>query len=171
MRTLSVLAVVVSVFFLAGCSGGGSDSAERGDELVVAALSDAIALDGALVSDQSSLRVVAQIFEGLTALAPGTTRVVPKLALRWQAGDGGRTWTFTLRRGVRFHDGTRFDARAVCFNFDRWYRFRGSLQNPDASYYWQQVFGGFERNRRADTPPSLYRGCRSLRARSASSSS
>ena len=162
MRALSVLAVVVSVFCLAGCSGGGSDSVERGDELVVVALSDAIALDGALVSDQSSLRVVAQIFEGLTALAPGTTRVVPKLALRWQARDGGRTWAFTLRRGVRFHDGTRFDAPAVCFNFDRWYRFRGSLQSPDASYYWRQVFGGFERNRRPATPPSLYRGCRPL---------
>ena len=125
----------------------------------MATISDPYALDGALVADRVSLRVVAQIFEGLTGLAPGTTRVVPKLALRWRSADGGSVWRFELRRGVRFHDGTRLDARAVCFNFDRWYRFRGALQSIDASYYWHQVFGGFQDDT-SGSGPSLYRGCR-----------
>ena len=42
-----------------------------------------------------------------------------------------------------FHDGEPFNAEAVCTNFDRWYNFTGSFQNPSASYYWQTVFGGF----------------------------
>ena len=44
---------------------------------------------------------------------------------------------------MTFHDGEPMNAEAVCFNFDRWYNFTGSLQNPSASYYWQTVFGGF----------------------------
>ena len=155
-------AALLLAVLVVGCSGGdGGSPVEGGNELEVATISDPYALDGALVADQVSLRVVAQIFEGLTGLAPGTTRVVPKLALRWRPADGGRVWTFELRRGVRFHDGTRLDARAVCFNFDRWYRFRGALQSIDASYYWHQVFGGFQDDT-SGAGPSLYRGCRAL---------
>ena len=157
MRSISALIAAVAVLGCIACSRGSThEPAARGSDLVVGTIADPIVLDGALVSDRESLRVVAQIFEGLTALAPGTTRVVPKLALRWTASEGGRTWTFVLRRRVRFQDGTRFDARSVCFNLGRWYRFRGSLQNPDATYYWHEIFGGF----RNSDQPSLYRGCR-----------
>ncbi|MBI4171861.1 MAG: ABC transporter substrate-binding protein [Actinobacteria bacterium] len=118
-------------------------------------------LDGALVSDGESLRVIDQIFEGLVALAPGTTEIVPALAESWEASSDGLAWTFNLRSGVTFHDGEPFNAAAVCYNFDRWYNFKGSFQNPSASYYWQTVFGGF-----AETDPdsgapaeSLYSSC------------
>lgn len=43
----------------------------------------------------------------------------PGLAESWDAGDGGKVWTFKLRRGVRFHDGTPFNAEAVKFAFER----------------------------------------------------
>jgi peptide/nickel transport system substrate-binding protein len=154
VRSVAWLVGLVA-FLLAGCSGGGEPT-RSGDTLVVATIADPVALDGALASDAESQQVVAQVVEGLTALAPGTTRVVRKLAVRWRASDGGRTWTFVLRRGVRFQDGTAFDARAVCFNFDRWYGFTGDLQDPDATYYWHEIFGGF----RTGTQPSLYRACR-----------
>jgi peptide/nickel transport system substrate-binding protein len=132
--------------------------------LVFAVDVDPIALDGALVHDKQSWRVLDQITEGLVGLSPGGTRVVPKLARSWKASEGGRSWTFFLRRGVRFHDGTAFNAFAVCFNFDRWYGFTGSLQNPDATFYWQTVFGGF-RNPEPGYPgphTSLYRGCNAI---------
>ena len=44
---------------------------------------------------------------------------VPGLAERWDISQDGRTYTFHLRRDVKFHDGTRFDAEAVKFNLDR----------------------------------------------------
>ena len=45
--------------------------------------------------------------------------IVPRLAERWETSLDGKTWTFHLRKGVRFHDGTLFDAEAVRFNVDR----------------------------------------------------
>ena len=83
-----------------------------------------------------------QIFETLVSLEPGTTEFVPGLAEHWEVSDDGLTYTFQIREGVTFHDGEALNAEAVCFNFDRWYNFKGSFQNPAASYYWQTVFGG-----------------------------
>ena len=45
---------------------------------------------------------------------------------------------------MTFHDGTPFNAQAVCANFNRWYNFKGALQNPAASYYYGVVFAGFQ---------------------------
>src|SRR6185312_13575319 len=101
------------------------------DTLVFGSSADPVVLDGALISDGESGRVVIQIFEGLVGLKPGGTVVVPKLATSWKASKDGKTWTFQLRQGVKFQDGTPFNSAAVCFNFNRWYNFTGSFQNPD----------------------------------------
>ncbi len=45
--------------------------------------------------------------------------IVPRLAERWETSPDGRTWTFHLRKGIQFHDGTPFNAEAVKFNIDR----------------------------------------------------
>jgi peptide/nickel transport system substrate-binding protein len=55
--------------------------------------------------------VVGQVFEGL--VARGANGVVPALATKWIVGPDGLTWTFTLRSGVVFHDGTPLDGPAV----------------------------------------------------------
>jgi peptide/nickel transport system substrate-binding protein len=115
------------------------------DTLVFGSSADPVALDGALISDGESGRVIIQIYEGLVALKPGTTTVVPSLATSWKGTNAGKTWTFQLRQGVKFTDGTPFNAAAVCANFNRWYNFTGSFQNPSATYYWQTVFGGFKK--------------------------
>ena len=128
--------------------------------LVFGAASDPANLDGALVSDGESLRVITQLFEGLVALKPGTTKVAPHLATSWKSSKKGKTWTFNLRSGVKFHDGTAFNAKAVCFNFNRWYNFTGPLQSPSVSYYWQTVFGGFEQNEPGSPTSSLYKACK-----------
>src|ERR687892_207961 len=70
------------------------------------------------------------------------------LAKSWEISEDGLEYTFELEEDVTFHDGEPFNAEAVCFNFDRWFNFTGSFQNPSASYYWQTVFGGF-----AETDP------------------
>jgi peptide/nickel transport system substrate-binding protein len=140
-----------------GTEGGGGE----GGTLVFGTAADPVVLDGALVSDGESIRVIGQIFETLIFLEPGGTEPVPGLATEWESDAAGTSWTFTLRDGVTFHDGTPFNAEAVCFNFDRWYNFTGSFQNPSASYYWQVVFGGFKETDPDSGAPteSLYKSC------------
>lgn len=130
--------------------------------LVFGTASDPVVLDGPLVSDGESLRPIDQIFEGLVGLKPGTTQVVPALATSWKASKNGLNWTFTLRQGVKFQDGTNFNAAAVCFNFNRWYNFPGPLQSDAVSYYWNTVFGGFAHPVGTNPGPdkSLYQACR-----------
>jgi peptide/nickel transport system substrate-binding protein len=168
-RFLLPLAAVA--VFAAFVSGAGArvlaGKAAQATTLVVGTEGDPVALDGALVSDGTSLRVLDQISEGLVDLKPGTLQVVPSLATSWKGTKQGAVWTFQLRHGVKFQDGTPFNAKAVCFNFNRWYNFSGSFQNPDATYYWQTVFGGFKSTvGKPDAPAglgtSLYRSCTTL---------
>jgi peptide/nickel transport system substrate-binding protein len=144
----------------ASTEGGGAS----GGTLVFGTSSDPVVLDGALVSDGESLRVIDQIFETLVSLKPGTTELEPGLAESWELSDDGLTYTFKLREGVKFHDGTAFNAAAVCTNFDRWYNFTGSFQNPSASYYWQTVFGGFAKTDPDSGAPaeSYYQSCNAV---------
>ena len=58
------------------------------------------------------------VFEGLTRFM-GDGSVVPGLAESWEISDDGLTYTFKLRSGVTFHDGTAMDAEDVKFTFDR----------------------------------------------------
>ena len=132
------------------------------DTLVFGSSADPVALDGALISDGESGRVIIQIYQGLVGLKPGTTTVVPMLATSWKSAASGKSWTFNLRKNVKFSDGTPFNAAAVCFNFNRWYNFTGSFQNPSATYYWQTVFGGFKKYDSKSGAPkgSLFKSCK-----------
>ena len=80
--------------------------------------SDAAALDPWNVVDDNSLQVTQQIFEPLVTYDPQTFDVRPNLAVSWQVSSDKKQWTFKLRDGVKFHDGTDFNSDAVVFNFD-----------------------------------------------------
>jgi peptide/nickel transport system substrate-binding protein len=162
MRRLKVLAgasvAAVLAFAAFGCGGGGGD----GNTLVFGTASDPTALDGALISDGESIRVLYQMTEGLTALRPGTSEVIPSLATDWTTSDDGLAWTFNLREGVTFHDGEPFNAEAVCFNFERWFNFPQALQGEGTTYYWQFGFGGGFKDPAEGSPgpdESLYESC------------
>jgi peptide/nickel transport system substrate-binding protein len=70
------------------------------------------------VYDTSAQIAAAAIFDTLTAL-DDKGEPQPKLALSWSHSDDYKTWTYKLRPGVKFHDGTPFNADAVKANFDR----------------------------------------------------
>ena len=54
------------------------------------------------------------MFEGLVGTEPGTADPAPLLAKSWEVSEDGLTYDFTLEEGVKFHDGTDFNAEAVC---------------------------------------------------------
>ena len=157
-----LLAVMVVALMAAAATLAANSRSAASDTLVFGTAADPTSLDGAVVSDGESLRVIDQITEGLVGLKSGTTVVVPKLAKSWTASNGGRVWTFKLRTGVRFHDGTPFNAKAVCANFDRWYNFTGAFASDSTSYYYYTVFGGYKKAAQGLTNSPLYRSCRAV---------
>ncbi|MGZ9810873.1 ABC transporter substrate-binding protein [Pseudoroseicyclus sp. H15] len=65
-----------------------------------------------------NMSILATVFENLVALDADLNQV-PGLATEWSASEDGLTWTFELREGVTFHDGTEFNADAVVYTFER----------------------------------------------------
>lgn len=160
-RVLAASAAALTALSLSACAdsdrdSGGEGGEESGGTLVFGAAGDPAMFDPAFASDGETFRIARQIHEGLLGNELGGTEPVPELAEDWEVSEDGLEYTFSLREDVKFHDGTDFNAEAVCFNFDRWYNFDGLATSPSASYYYQAVFGGF-----ASTPdtPSIYESC------------
>lgn len=157
---LTVLLAGAAACGSSGDGGGSGDAAGKaGGTMVFGTSADPVSLDGAYTSDGESARVQRQIFETLVTTKPGGTEIEPLLATAYEPSNEGKTWTFTLRQGVSFTDGTPFDAKAVCTNFDRWYHFKGVQQSASVSYYWQTVFSGYADNESEDLSPSLFAMC------------
>ncbi len=153
--------IAIGALALAGCTsqrddnGGGGDAGGDVDStFVFGASGDPSSLDPAFASDGESFRISRQIFEGLVGVEPGTADPAPLLAESWTQSDDGLSYTFQLKQGVTFHDGTEFNADAVCFNFDRQNNFTGIAQSESLSYYWGKIMRGY-----ADTGTSIYGGC------------
>ena len=156
---LFALLVVALALVLVGC--GSSKKSSKSTSFVFASSADPVLLDPALVSDGESLRITNQIFQSLVGFKPGGSEVVPQLATSWKPSANALSWTFKLKTGVKFSDGTPFNAAAVCFNYDRWFNFPPALQNPAVSYYWNTVFVGFAHPTAGGAGPDkgLYKSC------------
>lgn len=128
-------ALVVTLLFSLACQAPPSSAtpaptgAQTGGTLRVAIPAEVTAFDP-WTADPASLLATRQIFETLVEVEPATYRVVPALASSWQMTSDGAAWTFTLREGVRFHDGGALDAAAVAASFER-----GRASRASASSY------------------------------------
>jgi len=115
---------------------------KEGGTLVVALPGDIKRTDPALVDDGNSGYVFINVMEGLVGLKPGTiNEIVDVLATSHEVSADSLTYTFKLRDGVKFHDGTDFNADAVVYNYNRWSNFPKELQTY--SYYAGAVFDGY----------------------------
>jgi len=153
--TLGALGLVVAALLLgagsAGCDGDPlgltqrhRDPARDRGTVVVGRPSDAISLDPARPTDNESAEVLDQIYESLVRYRPGTNDVEGALAVAWEVDGSGRIWTFHLRPGVRFHDGTALDAAAVAFTFERQRDPRHPFHTGQFNY-WENAFKIIER--------------------------
>jgi peptide/nickel transport system substrate-binding protein len=122
-----------------------SGTAKEGGNLVVAIASDITSTDPAFSGSIDTSYVETQVMQTLVRVKPGSTtfELAPYLAKSWTESDDGLSYTFELQDGVKFHDGTDFNADAVCFNYNRWINFTGTLASPDYSYYVGAIFGGY----------------------------
>jgi peptide/nickel transport system substrate-binding protein len=150
-KTIAVLASLATVTALASCAeserdAGSDTNADAGSNatFVLGASSDPVMLDPAMASDGETFRISRQIFEGLVGATPGTTDIEPLLATKWTPSADGKSYTFDLREGVKFSDGTEFNGEAVCANFERWYNWTGVNQSENISYYYNSLFKGFK---------------------------
>ncbi len=110
---------------------------------------DSIKLDPADITDGESAKVTAQIFDTLVQYKDGSTDVEAALATSWDTSPDGLTWTFHLREGVVFHDGTPCDAEAVVFSFRRQMDPAHPAHTGDF-IYWHDMFSGVDRIEAAD---------------------
>ncbi len=123
-----------------------------GGTLIVSIPSDLNRTDSALVDDASSTYVLQQIMETLVTLKPGTGGdIVGALADSWTISDDGLTYTFKLHDGIKFHDGTDFNADAVKYNFDRWLSIPQSYVDLGYTYYIDTVLGHGDKSTIAST--------------------
>jgi peptide/nickel transport system substrate-binding protein len=159
---LAVAAVAALAVSAAGCAESQRDDAgnkSKKDTLVFGVAGDAKVLDPSFASDGESFRVARQMYETLVRPEEGGAKIVPGLAESYTPDAAGTTWNFKLKKGVKFHDGTAFNGEAVCKNFNRWFNYKGLLQSPDVSAYWQDIFGGFAKNEDAKLGESLFKSC------------
>lgn len=134
---------------LTGCGNSGNQTEEAAkpqeasepakqaqDTLIVGRGGDSAALDPSVVTDGESIKITQQVFDTLLEYKEGSTEVTAGLASEWSVSDDGLKYTFKLREGVKFHDGTDFNAEAVAYNFNRWL-----ASDTDEFYYFVSAFG------------------------------
>ena len=87
--------------------------------LVVGQIAEPQSLDPQHVSAVNDFRILMNVYDGLVRYKDGTLEVEPALATDWTISEDGLEYTFNLREGVSFHDGSPFNAEAVKFSFER----------------------------------------------------
>ncbi|MBT2595752.1 ABC transporter substrate-binding protein [Arthrobacter sp. ISL-72] len=119
-----------------------------------------LGLDPALASDVEAYRVTRQVLEGLVGVDQTTGLPTPLLATEWSESNEGRAYSFKLREGVTFQDGSPFDAASVCTNFNRWFNFPESLRKQAPGMSFKDVFKAHV----DQASLSIYKGCTALSA-------
>ena len=96
--------------------------------LLVGQIAEPKSLDPQAVTATNDFRILVNLYDGLVRFKKGTLEVEPALATDWTISEDGTTYTFNLREGVTFQDGTPFNADAVKFTFER-------MLNEDHPYH------------------------------------
>ncbi len=96
-----------------------AETPKKGGTLVFGRGGDSAGLDPAFETDGNSFMICDNVYDQLVLYADESTDIVPGLATSWDISPDGLTYTFHLRKGVKFHDGTEMNADAVVFSIGR----------------------------------------------------
>lgn len=137
-RTKSLIVLLCAVLVLAGSfasvfARGAAEEAPVRNELRVAVPANPDSLDASIAAVRHSQNVSWQIFDSLV-FQNDDLEIEPALAESWEVSEDGTKYTFTLRRGVEFHNGEPFDAHAVVYSWER-----GRAPGVQWRTYWNRA--------------------------------
>lgn len=122
--------------FLAACGGGGDGEGQgtatsegdvkKGGRFSMARNEEPLSLDPIVPSDNGSIWVIYQMFDQLTTVNEDSSGVAPSLAESWEISPDGTIYTFTIKQGVKFHDGSPMTMDDVVFSLERVFDPKGS---------------------------------------------
>jgi ABC-type transport system substrate-binding protein len=110
-----------------------AEAPKRGGALRIGYWQDMTGMDPHTHIGIPAVYVMQNLFQSLVTVNE-ELEIVPELAESWEVKEGGQTYVFRLRQGVKFHDGTPFDAAAVKWNFER-------LFDPEEKAVMRAYFG------------------------------
>ncbi|CAN5366511.1 ABC transporter substrate-binding protein [soil metagenome] len=138
----AALAFALGVLLVSGCSGGFSGrSAASTGILRVALEHSVVTYDPGRVQDPEAIEMLGNIYDPLVGYNEHN-EIEPRLAESYEATDGGRVWTFHLRKGVKFHNGREMTAGDVKWTLER--NLRKSFASPVAFNYLSGILGAKE---------------------------
>ncbi len=115
----------------------------EGGTIIVGLQAEPTTLDSQQISDYNSHRAAYGIYDMLLHFKDESTEVEPGLAESWEISDDGLVYTLHLRQGIKFHDGTDFNAEAVKFNLERQidpnHPYHDTGEFPYAEFTWGMV--------------------------------
>ena len=136
----AVAALSVAVAFSLAGAAGAQDAGKPGGAMVVTYKDDISTFDPAIGYDWQNWSMIKSLFDGLMDYKPGTTELIPDLAESYTISDDGLTYTFKLRKGVKFHNGRDLVASDIKYSIER--SVNPETQSPGQGFFWQ--IGGFD---------------------------
>ncbi|MEN3141647.1 ABC transporter substrate-binding protein [Ochrobactrum sp. WV_118_8] len=132
---ISALALGLAISF-----GAQAADIKQGGSMIVTYKDDVSTLDPAIGYDWQNWSMIKSLFDGLMDYEPGTTNLRNEIAEDYTISDDGKTFTFKLRKGVKFHNGRELNADDVKYSIER--VVNPKTQSPGAGFFGSIV--GFE---------------------------
>lgn len=136
------IAWFVLLLTFSGCSNSGSTSSVQGKVFRYALTAEPTTLDPARVEDGPTIDLLFQVYEGLVRWEVGN-ELVPNIAERWEISPDGKTYTFYLKKGVKFHNGREVTAEDFKYSIER--SLDPETGSTTAGTYLNDIVGANER--------------------------
>lgn len=150
MKSIKALSLTILLALtLVACGGSKEEAADKAEPakeaaapvekvLKIAIEKDATSLNPVLVSDLTGEMFAANMFDSLVSFKDSVAEFAPAIAEKWEISEDGKTYTFYLRKGVKFHNGTELTAKDVVYTYEQ-------IQNPDNASPSKQYLNSLEK--------------------------